>query len=163
MFSKINLLGVVCGHYSSFGNENGNGKWKDYVLFCVIPLLIGTGYWCGLKWRGLSVIPCSCWMSAVSANAILVPLILTLLTCLYSSRDKYSGNARVLLKYLCENSAYCVLVALSVMLYAVGVEIFDARTNFVVNAVFVSMGVHFMLTLLMVMKRFHNLFVIVLE
>lgn len=154
---KIDLREVLVGHYKTFGNERGDEKWIDYLLFWGLPVLLSFAYFVGMRWFDVKCLPESYWNMSTLVSSIFIPMILTLLTCLYSSREKYTGNAKIVLRQLCENSSYCVLLSMSVMIVALIVGIFDANRNPYANMVFVCISTHFLLTIMMVMKRFYDL------
>lgn len=166
LFSKINMFDVIVGHYGSFGNERGEGRFWDYLLFCVFPLLIGFLYfYASGRWDtgSIKLLPIKedCWHATITINAIFIPLVLTLLTALYSVKDRFWGNSQLLFRQLCENSAYLVLVSMAIILGVICLEILNLLLdNKYTSAVFIGIFVHQVLTVLMILKRFHRLFVL---
>ena len=125
LFSKINIRRIVAGNYSTYGDEYGRGKWMDVLLFLVMPGLFGVAYYYGVTRWTLKLLGACSWSAACSVSAIFIPLVLTMLTCLLASKDKHKNRSLALLKNLCTNCSYCVVVALLLLLYVGVVYIFD--------------------------------------
>lgn len=161
IFDKINIIQVVVGHARTFGYRScGIAVVKDVVLFVGIPVMLCVG--CGFlqAYGYIKGIPSECWNIAVTITSIFTPLTLSLLTSLYSMKEKLSPNPRAikLLQEVVYNICYAIVVSLFLLIIAVCVKALAVESTVWGSGVFVALFSHLMLTLLMIIKRFVALF-----
>ena len=161
MFDKINVIQVIFGHVRTFGYASRlRPLIKDVLLFIVGPILLGVGYGYAQKYSNMKGISPECWNIAVTITSIFTPLTLSLLTSLYSMKEKLSPNPRAirLLREIVYNICYAIIVSLGVLAIAVVVKALSIESSVCGSGLFVMLFSHLMLTLLMIIKRFVVLF-----
>ena len=161
IFDKINILQVVVGHARTFGYRSRIiAVVKDVVLFVGLPIMLSVGYGILQKYECIKGIPSECWDTAVTITSIFTPLTLSLLTSLYSMKEKLSPNPRAmkLLQEIVYNICYAIVVSLFLLIIAVCVKALAVESSVWGSGLFIALFSHLMLTLLMIIKRFVALF-----
>ena len=96
VLSKINPWSILCGHFGTFGDAEGRGRWKDVILFYIVPAAVGT-----LVWRSDRPFDIEkCAGVAVNVLAIFVPLAFSVLVELFGMMDRESVKSKPALKLL---------------------------------------------------------------
>lgn len=163
--SKINVWPIIVNHVRTLRDHSTRKlSIADLLLFFGLPLalsLVGLR----LKWN-FSVNALNALLAAFS---IFAGLLLNLLILVYTfSTDSIQPNALAKLKsefirQLHDNIAFSVLVSVSVVVVTlVGImrvkadgAINSDRVEIIITSVLVFLTTHFVLTLLMVLKRIH--------
>lgn len=159
--AKIDVTKIIADHYRTFGARDGGGRWKDILLFYLIPTLIVATYVL-LWWRKcVEGLQDKCWMSSLTVTAIFIPLALTMLVNLHglakSAEGQKENNVRLRRK-LSANISYMVLVAIVFIVCKITVDIFQWSGTVYAACLYVFLFSHLCLTLMMVVKRFYTMF-----
>jgi hypothetical protein len=159
VFSKIDVRDIVRDHFATLVDyETGRRSFSDHVLFVVVPL-VGSGVLL-LLGIDLSETAVNVLITALSIFAGLLFNLLVLLDSLADRKQAPTGDsdARLMMKGIYANTAYAVLIAL---LTLVPLCLFTLTQNCTVRVVTSGLSYfligHFLLTLLMVLKRIHAL------
>lgn len=151
---KINPFTIIAGHFGTFGNAVGRGKWKDGVLFYAVPILVA-----------FFVSKASCQFkveqaanNSVTVLSIFVPLAFSVLLELVSllGKDNVRENPKLelLARHLFWNVSYGILAAMVTLCGLVLVDFISIQKGHWFVFAFVAIALHFFLTALMVVKRF---------
>ena len=158
---KINPYKIVIGHWKTFGNPNGKGKWGDTVVFYGIPMVCGFAYFilCTLYPNQIRCVSENCWNSAMTVNSIFIPLVMTLMIGLYgiSTSVSQKPQAGKLLRHLYCNASYLVLFSVLSLASIIAFIVVGCIETCWAAGLFVFAGMHSLLTILMILKRFHVL------
>lgn len=157
VLSKINPWSILCGHFGTFGDAEGRGKWKDVVLFYMAPAAVGA-----LVWRSdRSFDIGKCAGAAVTVLAIFVPLAFSVLVELFGMMDRESVKSKPALKQLTVqlywNVSYGIFAAMVALCVLATKDFLRVGNGKVAEGVFAATAMHFLLTALMVGKRFARL------
>jgi hypothetical protein len=165
MFSKINVIRIVRDHIRTL-RDYGTARlsFGDLTLFFVIPLIVAAV----MSWLG-KTLSIDTINVLIQAFAILVGLLLNLLVLIFTAirreavigadpNQKLEQQTKItILKETFANLSYSVLVGLIIallLLLALRHNSLIVRTA----TFFIYAGsLHFVLTLLMVLKRVHSL------
>ncbi len=161
IFDKINIMQVIIGHARTFGYRSRIiAVVEDVVLFIGLPVMLCVGYGFLQGYGYIKGIPTECWNIAVTITSIFTPLTLSVLTSLYSMKEKLSPNPRAikLLQEIVYNICYAIVVSLFLLIIAVCVKALAVESSVWGSGAFVALFSHLMLTLLMIIKRFMALF-----
>jgi uncharacterized integral membrane protein len=165
MLTKINVLRIVADHFRTLKDYRTNKlSFGDLIVFCALPLLIAGA----LSWWG-KVLSVDTINVLIQAFAILVGLLLNLLVLVFTVIRRETSTAAnpnlalqeetklTVLKQTFANLSYSVLLGLVIALLL----LLALRHNSTVVGLatfFIYAGsIHFVLTLLMVLKRVHSL------
>ncbi len=159
MFSKIDIRDIVRDHFATLVDyETGRRSFSDHILFVVIPL-IASGVLLLLRIQ-LSEPAVTVLITALSIFAGLLFNLLVLIDSLADRKAAPTGDsdARLMMKSIYANLSYAVLISL---LTLVPLCLFALTQNCTVRVVTSGFSYflisHFLLTLLMVLKRIHAL------
>ncbi len=157
VLSKINPWSILCGHFGTFGDAEGRGRWKDVILFYIVPAAVGA-----LVWRSDRPFDIEkCAGVAVNVLAIFVPLAFSVLVELFGMMDRESVKSKPALKLLAMhlywNVSYGIFAAMVSLCALVTKDFLRVGNGKVAEGVFVATAMHFLLTALMVGKRFARL------
>lgn len=155
--SKINPLVILRRHFGTFGDAERNGKWMDVVLFYILPVCVGLFVW--QSGRRFDVGRCA--DAAVNVLAIFIPLafsvLVELMSMMKSDAAKDGSPVKTLAGDLYWNVSYGILAATVALCALLAVDFLGiARGNAFAGA-FAAAALHFLLTALMVCKRFAKL------
>ena len=157
VISKITPWVILRGHFRSFGDAEGRGQWKDVALFYLLPAAAGAAVW----WSGRTFDVGKCADVAVNVLAIFVPLAFSVLVELFGMKDRDAVRANPLLGRLARqlywNVAYGIFAAMAALCALVAMDFLDIEKGKVAEGAFVAVALHFLLTALMVCKRFAKL------
>lgn len=152
---KVNPWCIVVAHWRTFGDENGERKFFDVLIFYLLPIMTCAIYW----YRGWRPLPTSIWNGGLTVAAIFIPLIFTVVaTLLASTRDFEEGSLeRKLLRQLVDNSAYVILVLVLFvgLIFICDWYYSEGSPRKIGCAVFLGFVGHIALTTLMVLRRVH--------
>ncbi|MBQ6925554.1 MAG: hypothetical protein IJQ73_13015 [Kiritimatiellae bacterium] len=157
VLSKINPWTILLGHFGTFGDAEGRGRWKDAVLFYLVPAVGGALVWRADKSFNIA----KCADAAVTVLAIFIPLAFSVLVELFAlmDREKVRGNPRLekLARHLYWNVSYGIFAATVALCALAAKDFLGVGNGKIVEGVFVAVALHFLLTALMVGKRFARL------
>ena len=165
-FSKVNVIEIISEHIKTFGYKSRlKVLIADCFLFLGIPIVFGLSYGVMQYYKIAKGVPASCWGTAVTITTIFTPLTLTLLTSLYSMKEKLAPNpkALLLLREIIYNICYAIVVSLLLLIITVVIQALGLESSIVGSAIFIVAFLHLMLTLLMIIKRFVALFLEAVE
>lgn len=161
MLDKINVLGIVREHLStfrSFGSQQAAPA--DFLLFLLLPLLVATGLMLGgaaLPATAIGIIATALSVFASLFFSLLI-LVVDLAVRNEDRPDRQSGRrGRVegrLIQELHANVAFAILVSLAALAALVGLSLegsLPGRT--VLEGVAFYLCTQFFMTLLMILKR----------
>jgi len=162
MASKISIAGIIWDHCGTLRNNNtGRLSWGDIVLFILFPLVLGVSLYCyGVVLTDL--------LSSILATALslFAGLLFNLLLLVYDLLSKEEASAKPnnvrqdLLDEVSKNISFCILISLLVIiLLTLNSFKINAVWSSVISAVAFWLSTIFVLTLLMILKRIHNLLV----
>ncbi len=168
MLTRINILNIVKDHFRTLTRFNSNSRrvyWKDFVLFIIIPLVIGTI----LVINGVSLTPYI--ENTIIAVSIFGGFLFNLLAIIYSQIDKIKKDAesennelkRRFVKEIHVNISYSIVLSLAIIVMLV-VSTFDFPKfsyDYIIKGVFFGfiyfLLCKFLFTLLMVLNRVYLL------
>lgn len=166
---KINVSSIVRDHWATLYNaKSGKHSAVDVVVFYIVPIVVGGfSYWRGL---GLSR---DAYNVSITFFGIFIALMLNIQVAIFSifqrkwplSADKRVAEVqerqvqerRTLLKELNANISYIVLVCCAALFAVLVFYVRDWKEG-IWPALTIVLYSHFMLTLLMIVKRAHALF-----
>jgi len=159
--SKLDVVPIVRDHFRTFRNDrDGNASVADWLIFVAVPVTFsGIAVRQGFEVHGLGVL--------LSAIAILVGLLFNLLVLLFDvairfvpARDATTTNVALavarkeLVRQTEANTAYEVVVGIAlVVVLATGAALGKNTLNIWWSALVILLLTHFLLTLLMIVKR----------
>lgn len=160
---KVNFFSILTSHISSLRDDAGGLMYRDLILFFVMPLAFAAAtFYCG--W----VISKDAIGLSVSVFAIFAALLLSVQVALYSVSlrpiEKPQDTKRIrsfenlnrvrfsLLKELNDNIAYLVLQSVFFVTFLLIIYVFSFY-NKIVSSISIYLYCHYLLTLLMVVKR----------
>ena len=166
---KINVSSIVRDHWATLYNaQSGKRSPFDFVLFYLLPIAIGAFSF----WRGLDLSK-DTYNVSITFFGIFIALMLNIQVAIFSifqrkwtpSADKRVAEVqerevqerRTLLKELNANVSYIVLVCCAALFAVLVFYVRDLKEG-VWPALTIVLYSHFMLTLLMIVKRAHALF-----
>lgn len=166
---KINVSSIIRDHLATLYNaQSGNRSTFDFVLFYLFPVAVGAFSY----WRGLFLSK-DAYNISITFFGIFIALMLNIQVAIFSIfqrkwtppadkrvaevQERQVQERRTLLKELNANVSYIVLVCCAA-LFAVLVFYVRDWTAGIWPAITVALYSHFMLTLLMIVKRAHALF-----
>lgn len=166
---KINVSSIVRDHWATLYNaESGKRSIFDFVLFYLVPVVVGISFY----WLG-SNLSKDAYNVSITFFGIFIALMLNIQVAIFSifqrkwtaSADKRVAEVqerqvqerRTLLKELNANVSYIVLVCCAALFAVLVFYIRDLKEG-IWPAVTIALYSHFMLTLLMIVKRAHALF-----
>ncbi|MQW00712.1 hypothetical protein GHK46_26355 [Sinorhizobium medicae] len=160
---KINVSSIVAAHTNTLRDDKGHLQFLDVATFFVLPVLLG-GLMAVMCWQ----VPEKALELSISVFSIFAALLLSVQVALYSvslreiaepedQRKKKDFEDRqklrkILIKELNDNVSYLIL--LSVVTVTVTLALFfTASPRIWGSAIAVALYSHFLLTILMVIKR----------
>jgi hypothetical protein len=164
VFAKINVTAIIRDHYATLvesggqAGESPRASAADYGLFLGLPV-IGTGlliFFC-VRLSDTAVIA---MITALSIFGGLLFNLLVLIAGLADRKEPATGAAdpRPLLREVYANIAYALLVSLVTLIPLCVYAIVSGPTaRLVATALAYALIGHFLLTLLMILKRMHAL------
>jgi ACR3 family arsenite efflux pump ArsB len=90
MFKRINILDIIKDHFKTlrrFDSSSNNIYWKDFVLFIIVPLIIGVLF----SYNEFSIKPYI--GNLIAAISIFGGFLFNLLAIIYSQIDKIKKDA----------------------------------------------------------------------
>ena len=157
VLSKINPWTILRGHFGTFGDAEGRGRWKDVVLFYLAPMAAGAWVWRADKPFNIA----KCADAAVTVLAIFIPLAFSVLVELFTLMDRESvrGNPALgkLARHLYWNVSYGIFAATVALCALAARDFLEVGNGKAFEGVFAAAALHFLLTALMVGKRFARL------
>ena len=155
--SKINPVGLLCGHFKTFGDAERRGRWKDVILFYALPVCFGLLAWNSERHFNSE----QCASAAINVLSIFIPLAFSVLAELFAIIDRNSMPENSVLKQLAVdlfwNLSYGVFVSIIALCFLVAVDFIGIEKGKWFNGLFVATSFHFLFTALMVLKRFAKL------
>ncbi len=160
---KINFATIIKSHINTLRDESGNFQWCDVGTFYALPVILGL------------VARVMCWQVpekalelSISVFSIFAALLLSVQVALYSvslrsisqpddpkkmkdyeQRQKYR---KLMIKELNDNVSYLIL--LSVVTVTITLALFfSSSPRYYGSALAITFYLHFLLTILMVIKR----------
>ena len=163
MFTKINFLQIIRDHLLTLRHYQGDGKVAkgDIFLFFVLPGFLSIGFYWGL---GLSL-NSDLISILITSLSIFAALLFNLLILIYdiitkqkNSAQQDSKRVKRFLQEIYANVSYSILISVVDVVILLG-GLFKSPPWIVA---FVNLGsfylvIHFVLTLLMILKRVHVL------
>lgn len=157
VLSKINPWTILRDHFKTFGNADGHGRWKDVVLFYAIPLaaaFVVSGTGCGFNTERASD-------RSVTVLSIFIPLAFSVLVELASAigkkRIRENPKLELLARHLYWNVSYGIFAAIVALCAIFSIDFIGIGKGKIFVGAFVAVFLHFLLTVLMVCKRFAKL------
>lgn len=159
MLAKIDVRDIVHDHFATLVDySSGRRSGSDYVLFLVLPAAV----------TALLLYLRICLSEAavnvlITALSIFAGLLFNLLVLIDGLADRKSPpttaeDARQMLKSVYANIAYCVLISLVTLVpLCISALTNNPIANLVTSGLVYFLLGHFLLTLLMVLKRIHAL------
>lgn len=160
---KINFATIITSHVKTLRGDNEKYQWSDFATFYAIP--IGVGVIAILMcWQ----VPEKALELSISVFSIFAALLLSVQVALYSvslrdiakpddpkkSKDyeKRQKDRKLMIKELNDNVSYLIL--LSVVTVTITLTLFFSEApRYFGSAIAIAFYLHFLLTILMVIKR----------
>jgi hypothetical protein len=153
--SKVDLGPMLADHLGTLKDDHGKWRWGDVALFYGLPILVGVAIW-------LLGIDINSPEGLLTAFSVLVGLLFNLLVLIFDialklSREQATSTRDqlvLLIRQTQANTTYALVLGLGIVtalgvLAATGAEDLCHRRAGLLTAAML----HFMLTLLMVVKR----------
>jgi hypothetical protein len=176
MSSKINVLEIITGHFSTL---KSNGKWEvyDFFTFVLLPIFFGAisiSLSFNVKPEVSSLL--------VNFGAIFTALLLSVLVLVYDQETKLNNEGIVgnnkdkkeLLRQLYYNISYSILCSVALVLFCLIHSIISGVTSdftilnslvtlkydsYITSPLIILISVNLFLNILMIVKRMHTLLV----
>lgn len=157
MSSKVAALPLVTDHLETLrDHRTGRRRWQDYVLLFVVPILVGSG----VAWLGFRLVDAG---QVIAGIAVLSGFSFGLAVYVFQLRLEVHRDPRVprgdrmleLIDELFANVNYSILAGLVFVSVAIAGTAFTQveALNAWWTAGIVAIGAHYLLTLLMCLKR----------
>ncbi len=157
MFDKVDVRRIVFDHYGTL-RVQGSAKTSraDLALFVGLPLVgVGISWWFGFKLQEAAV---NVLITALSILAGLLFNLLVLITDVGSRLPAPVGrtHAQQFVREVYSNVSYAILCSFAAIVPLV-VQANLCQPSVMWSTASVALVLHFALTLLMVLKRIHNM------
>jgi hypothetical protein len=159
--TKINITGIVRDHLRTLVHDHsGQPSLQDYVLFYAFPLLAASAliWYKGTFGKGIGGV-------LVTSFSVFAALLFNLLLLIYDIVRKADGTMPSLkskfLKQIYSNISYSIFIAIMIIILLLGyfVALSFSRTSprLILAFAVYCLSANFVLTILMILKRVHNL------
>lgn len=178
MSTKVNVNKIITQHFDTFRNESDKRSLLDWLLMVVIPMIFSLG----VVFAGLSI-STDFYSNIVTAGSIFTGLLLNLLVLVYDQKTKLldlniKGDEPGYVKFALRkriinevhyNISYCIVICLLSIVISViasslivnnAIDLMVYGINiapWIIDFPLVFLGVHIILTVLMILKRVHQL------
>ncbi len=161
MSKKINVCSIIKGHIKTLSNSKNRILKKDIVFFYVFPLILGAS-------SILLTPPTEATVSLfVNFGSILTALLLSVLVLIYDRQNRlnktpdesFSKAKNILIQELFFNISYSVIVSLSLVItcFLYSIIAYPPLQKFLFFPIILSFSLNLFLTILMIVKRLHEL------
>lgn len=155
MITLINVFPAIKEHFKTLKKDSS--VFSIIVLFFIVPVLFsGLFLWLGIT-ASEKVLNCF-----ITSFAIFVGLIINLLVLLIDRKKDKTGVKRLLIEHLSYNSIYELVIGLKVLLLSIILIVIQEKMNtyllYTLSFILYFLVFNFVLTLLMIAKRFFVLF-----
>jgi hypothetical protein len=160
---KINICSIVIRHFGTLRNARGGFPLSDALTFVVVPILFGAV----LGWAGVCISASALELST-TVFSVFAALLLSVQVALYSVSlrqmqkptdaklekhfESVKTNRRLLIKELNDNISYLILLSVLYITIFLGAYIWGKQSS-ALSGVIAALYLHFLFTLLMVVKR----------
>lgn len=156
--TKLNVWSIVVEHWDTLRSHDSGARSRgDLVAFAALPVVVGVGL--GLCDIRLESGAAEVFIAAFSifAGLLLNLLLLTHTVLIRHDADRDRPKRREFLRQVYRNVSYSVLTCLVALVALVVLVLFDpyGRPALVLSSATFAIALHFLLTLLMVLKRVH--------
>lgn len=178
MSTKVSVNKIIAQHFSTFRNENDKVSLVDWVLMVAIPMFFSIV----VVTFGLSVAT-EFYSNIVTAGSIFTGLLLNLLVLVYDQKTKlldldvkgddpryvqFALRKRII-NEVHYNISYCIVICLlSIVISVVASSLIENKaiellafgfdfSPWVIDLPLMFLGAHIILTVLMILKRVHQL------
>ncbi len=168
MFERIDIVKIIKDHFltlSRFDSKSKKIYWKDFILFIIFPVIIGTF----LSYKNFSIKPFI--GNLIAAIAIFGGFLFNLLAIIYSQIDKIHADAnkgenklkKVFVKEIHINISYSIVLSLIIIIILIACTIhlpnfpYDWLVKKITLGLTYFLLAKFLLTLLMVLNRVYIL------
>lgn len=155
MFTLINILPAIKEHFKTLKTDSYS--ITVITLFVIVPLGLSTLF----LWLGI-VASEKVLNTLITAFAIFIGLIINLLVILIDKKKGRFGIKKQLIEHLSYNSIYELVIGLFVLFISMILLVIQDKINIFVNYtlsfIIYLLVFNFILTLLMIAKRFFVLF-----
>ena len=166
---KIDIRPIIEDHLRSIKSNQGNkSPWPDYIIFFVGPVLIGcVAYYFNARFDRDA---CN---ASITFFGIFVALLLNIQMAMFAIYQRkliepdddilkrrsieIAEIRRKLLEELNSNTSYLILICCFSLLIVIASYVFRIE-NTIISSIIIVLYSHFLLTMLMVVKRAHALF-----
>lgn len=161
--NKINFSTIIISHINTLRGDNGRLQWGDLVLFYILPLSIGI-----LAFFICWEVPEKALELSISVFSIFAALLLSVQVALYSvslrgitkpedqnkikNYERRLRERKLLIKELNDNVSYLMLLSVITVSITLGM-FFVSSPKLLWSALVIAFFIHFLLTILMVVKR----------
>ena len=158
LLNKINVGTVLAGHFRTLVDESsGSRSWGDYGIFYGFPVVLGLFMY--LLGMGLSN---AALIITTTSLSILSGLLFNLLVLLHrlswpGASHPLRKTARSFVGQVYANISYSIvasLTALVLLIVTANLEV-ENEVRFITSAMAASLVVHFVLTMVMILKRMY--------
>ena len=162
LITKINISGIVNDHLGTLVHEHsGKRSAPDYVLFYGVPLIVAFAmvWFKGFFGKTIGGV-------LITSLSVFAALLLNLLLLIYdivrkADQSPSAEKKRQFLKQIYSNISYSILVAVATIILLLGYFVTLAfsrlEPRYVLAYLIYSLSTNFILTILMVLKRVHNM------
>jgi hypothetical protein len=156
--SKINIIGILRDHFSTLADQRSGATSRiDMLVFFIVPTIVGIG--AGVLGLDFTDGVIGLLINAYSIFAGLLINVLVLLFTISSmktSDDKAEDKAeRVLLFEMFSNVSYLIFVSITCTVSLILAGFVDKEK--IISSIVLALSINFILTLLMCVKRLHEL------
>jgi hypothetical protein len=161
MTSKINIMKIIGDHTATLRYEhNQRASMPDFIFFYGLAVLLGAVL------IYLNIIPTKDIVGVlITSFSVFAALLFNLLILVYdivkkeSEKQTLVGLKARFLKELYSNVSYAILVSVIAIVFLVALYMADGhtRTQYVLGFLMYSLSIHFVLTMLLILKRVHTL------
>lgn len=162
MSSKINICNILRDHCGTLVNNSGRSSRIDYATFFLIPMIVFlTVYLKQIKLESSTV------EMLITSFSIFCGLLINVLVLIYSLGERFRGDNAVsatkyadekrFLREIFSNISYANFICILIIFILVIYSLFDLPWHTTFSATVLMLAANFILTLLMVLKRIHNM------
>lgn len=154
---KINVWKVIVSHFKTLVNHNTKKPgFDDWFIFLLIPLIAAGLLVCFEKDVSTNTVNL-----VVTSLSIFVGLLINVLVLIFSllQKEKDSRLKIIVLKETIVNITYVIIISVVTMIFCFSMNFENYLFRLIMTFFIYLFTIHFILTLMMIVKRMYSLFV----
>lgn len=156
IFVKINIKNIVTSHWETLVNDNTKKQsFDDYLTFIIVPIIISgflVAFRCFLKDTAINIL--------ITTLSIIIGLLFNVIVIIFDivKRNNRQKIKNKILEQLLANISYTIVISIFTIIVTLFTYIDNEIVRLVTNFIIYSVLVHFLFTVLMILKRMYIIF-----